>query len=187
MNKRNTIQIRQGDVFLESVATNPNLTAAQEIPPTARGVVLQEGEVTGHAHRIGLRGPSARHATLYRTETDARYLRVTAPVELTHEEHKTTCAICRAEWSAIVAELGGDPPEALGTGAEPSLGVAIAVARIVDRVDNGAYRCASHAASEAAPTVKLDDPGATVIPPGDYAISIHAEYVPGALPRQVED
>jgi hypothetical protein len=173
MNERNTIQIRQGDVFLESVAAVPNIADAKEVPPTTRGVVLQEGEVTGHAHRIGLRGPSARHATLYRTETDARYLRVTAPVELTHEEHKTTCALCRAE--------------ACGAGAEPSLDVAIAVARIFDRVDNGAYRCAKHAAAEAAPTVKLDDPGATVIPPGDYAISIHAEYVPGALPRQVED
>ena len=96
--QRNTMQIRQGDVFLESVAPAaiPNFTPAQEVAPSPRGVVLQEGEVTGHAHRIGLRGPTARHAVLYWTETNRRYLRVTAPVELTHEEHKTRCATC---WS----------------------------------------------------------------------------------------
>lgn len=148
-----TIQIRQGDVWLESATITEAITA--EVPPTRRGLVLQEGEVTGHAHRIG---PVARHASLYRTETDARYLRVTAPVELTHEEHKTRCAVCRE--------------------------FEIATSRVAGIFDAAAYRCERHRGDDA---INLDAPGATVIPPGDYRISIHAEYQPGALPRQVED
>jgi hypothetical protein len=100
---------RQGDVLIVSVLSIPD--DAQPLKRTKRGVVLAEGEVTGHAHRI----PS-RSASLYRTEMDARYMRVTAPVALNHEEHTT---------------------------------------------------------------VK--------IPAGNYRVTIHAEYSPGELPRQVED
>jgi hypothetical protein len=103
---------RQGDVLIVAVDSIPS--DAKEVPRSKRGIVLAEGEVTGHAHRI----PS-RHATLYRTETDARYMRVTAggkPVALLHEEHT-----------------------------------------------------------------------AVELPPGSYRISIHREYQPGALPRQVAD
>jgi hypothetical protein len=101
---------RQGDVLITRVDHLPEL--ATELPrDEARGVVLAEGEVTGHAHRI-----HSRHAQLYRTEVDARYMRVTAPVALQHEEHATVA-----------------------------------------------------------------------IPPGDYRVTIHAEYQPGALPRQVAD
>ena len=105
------MMLRQGDVLICSVKSIPKDATA--LPRTKRGVVLAEGEVTGHAHRI----PS-RSASLYRTETDARYMRVggTAPVALNHEEHKTV-----------------------------------------------------------------------EIPPGNYRVTIHAEYVPGELPRQVED
>jgi hypothetical protein len=102
---------RQGDVLIVTVDAVPS--GITEVPRSKRGVVLAEGEVTGHAHRI----PS-RHASLYRSENDARYLRVMgpAPVALNHEEHTT---------------------------------------------------------------VK--------IPPGDYRVTIHAEYVPNELPRQVAD
>lgn len=75
---------RQGDVLIVVVDKMP--ADAKPLDRSKRGVVLAEGEVTGHAHRI----PS-RHATLYRSETDVRYLRVDgpAPVQLKHEEHKT--------------------------------------------------------------------------------------------------
>jgi hypothetical protein len=102
---------RQGDVLIVAVTEIPtNVTAVKR---TKRGVVLAEGEVTGHAHRI----PS-RSASLYRDETNARYLRVMgpAPVALNHEEHKTVS-----------------------------------------------------------------------IPPGNYRVTIHTEYQPGELPRQVAD
>ena len=76
------LMLRQGDVLITRIDALPaNLTPVKR---TTRGVVLAEGEVTGHAHRI----PS-RHASLYRTENDARYMRVTAPVQLKHEEHST--------------------------------------------------------------------------------------------------
>jgi len=83
MSKRETeafYTLRQGDVLLYQRSTIP--ADAKPLEPTDRGVVLAEGEVTGHAHRI-----ASRHATLYRTESDARFLRVTAPVSLKHEEH----------------------------------------------------------------------------------------------------
>lgn len=75
---------RQGDVLITAINEIPN--DAKELPTTDRGVVLAEGEVTGHAHRI-----PHRSASLYRSESDARYLRVMgpAPVALQHEEHST--------------------------------------------------------------------------------------------------
>jgi len=102
---------RQGDVLIVAVDELP--ADATELARDKRGVVLAEGEVTGHAHRI----PS-RHANLYRSESDARFLRVMgpAPVALQHEEHT-----------------------------------------------------------------------AIEISPGNYRVSIHREYQPGELPRQVAD
>ena len=74
----------KGDVLIVAVDAIP--TNATPVARSKRGVILAEGEVTGHAHRI----PS-RHANLFRTESDARYMRVegTAPVALNHEEHTT--------------------------------------------------------------------------------------------------
>lgn len=105
------VQYRQGDVLLTSRPIPSNSVPVERDEETP--LVLQEGELTGHAHRI----PS-RHAQLYRSESDARYMRVMgpAPVGLIHEEHTE---------------------------------------------------------------IK--------IPPGDYEITIHSEYRPGALPRQVAD
>lgn len=111
-NKKNHPKIyRQGDVLIAAIDSIP--ADVTPIKRSTRGVVLAEGEITGHAHRI----PS-RSASLYRSESDARYMRVTgsAPVALNHEEHST---------------------------------------------------------------VK--------IPPGNYRVTIHTEYVPGELPRQVAD
>lgn len=111
MKKNAPKMFRQGDVLIVAVDKIP--AAAEPIARTKRGVVLAEGEVTGHAHRI-----PARTASLYRTEENARFLRVAgpAPVQLKHEEHKTV-----------------------------------------------------------------------TLPAGDYRVTIHAEYQPGALPRQVAD
>jgi len=102
---------RQGDVLIVAVDKVPD--DAKEVPRDKRGVILAEGEVTGHAHRI-----AHRSASLYRSESDARFLRVMgpAPVALSHEEHT-----------------------------------------------------------------------AVELPPGNYRVSIHREYQPGELPRQVAD
>lgn len=81
MKKKLPLMLRQGDVLIVAVDAIPS-TAVEVARDAKRGIVLAEGEVTGHAHRI----PS-RHANLYRTENDARYMRVTAPVQLKHEEH----------------------------------------------------------------------------------------------------
>lgn len=83
MNKTNRKMYRQGDVLILAIVVLPDQLS--EIPrDPVRGVVLAEGEITGHAHRI----PS-RAASLYRSESDARFMRVMgpAPVALQHEEH----------------------------------------------------------------------------------------------------
>jgi len=67
--------IRQGDVLL---------LAIDQIPAEARSLdhlVLAEGEVTGHAHRI-----TSGSATLLEYG-ERKYLRVDEASELTHEEH----------------------------------------------------------------------------------------------------
>lgn len=101
--------LRQGDVLMAQIDAMPK--GVTEVPRGKRGLVLQEGTATGHAHAI-----SSRSAKLFRADDGARFLRVVEAVKLKHEEHTT--------------------------------------------VD---------------------------IPAGDYRVSIHAEYVPGELPRQVED
>jgi hypothetical protein len=78
-------QARQGDVFIERIDDLP--TDLTEVKCDPRGVVLAEGEATGHHHRIG---PRFRTAKLYTGGEDgARFLSVAgkAPVALTHEEH----------------------------------------------------------------------------------------------------
>jgi hypothetical protein len=73
-------QLRQGDVLL--VPVDGDLPAGTRPLPRVGGrVVLAEGEVTGHAHAI--RGAGA---TLL-AAGDERWLRVTAPATLDHEEH----------------------------------------------------------------------------------------------------
>lgn len=77
------LMLRQGDVLICAVESIPSDAKALK-RDKARGVVLAEGEASGHFHGI-----ASRHAKLYRTESDARYMRVTAPVALAHEEHAT--------------------------------------------------------------------------------------------------
>jgi hypothetical protein len=71
--------VRQGDVLVIAVDGIP-ADAALVVRDGGR-VVLAYGEVTGHAHAI-----RAREASLLELGPD-RYLRVSAPVTLEHEEH----------------------------------------------------------------------------------------------------
>lgn len=151
--------IRQGDVLLVAVDSFPAGAAELSLDP-GRGLVLAEGEVTGHSHRIPHRYASGA-ANAFRTEEDARFMRVTAPVPLRHEEHKTRCTRCSE--------------------------FAIATVRIVADYTAAGYLCAAHAATSDAGVVSLAEPGVTDIPAGNYRVTIHAEYVPGELPRNVAD
>ena len=73
--------VRQGDVLVLGVDAIPD--DAKPVSRDRGRVVLAYGEVTGHAHAI-----AARDATLLELDGE-RYLRVTAPVTLDHEEHAT--------------------------------------------------------------------------------------------------
>ena len=80
MKKTTPKQFRQGDVWIERVATIP--TTAKPMPADSR-VVLAHGEVTGHAHAIyDLDAVEARIA-----DDGTIYLRITKPTEIKHEEH----------------------------------------------------------------------------------------------------
>ena len=68
--------IRHGDVQLIRVAALPAEAKA------VKGLVLAEGEATGHAHRVDL-------GDLFRTQDGKLYLRVEKLSKLSHEEHKT--------------------------------------------------------------------------------------------------
>lgn len=71
--------IQQGDVELRRIASIPE--GAQLVAPGARGHVLAEGEVTGHAHTIAA---SKAHAFAL----DGRmFVEVTDATELQHQEH----------------------------------------------------------------------------------------------------
>lgn len=86
--------LRQGDVFLIPKAIP---AAVSEVARDAGRVVLAYGEATGHSHAIG-----APIATLLRTETDERFLRIVgAPVDLVHEEH-ATISVAPGEYRVVI-------------------------------------------------------------------------------------
>lgn len=75
--------IRQGDVLLVPLAAIPS----DAVPEAEVGerLVVADGEVTGHSHSM-----SRRTAKAYRrgmTTGNQRYIRVSEPTTLTHEEH----------------------------------------------------------------------------------------------------
>jgi hypothetical protein len=85
-------QIRQGDVQLQPVPALP--AGCTEVPPSGNRIVLALGEVTGHAHAIydhaaigGIVGRAQDKARLWSAANGERYLEVTQPVTLRHEEH----------------------------------------------------------------------------------------------------
>lgn len=92
-------QIRQGDVQLQPVAKLPE--GCTELPPEGNRIVLAHGEVTGHAHAIydhidqetnpeaasEIAEAAIARARLWKAKDGSRYLEVTKPVTLRHEEH----------------------------------------------------------------------------------------------------
>lgn len=99
--KTKQVQIRQGDVLLTPVASLP--AGCIEVPLDKGRIVLAYGEVTGHAHAIADHGQAVRtigpeaaaeiaeaaiaRARLWKAPTGERYLQVTEPVTIEHEEH----------------------------------------------------------------------------------------------------
>lgn len=77
--------LRHGDVILERINAAPR--ELKKLPLGERGVVLAEGEATGHAHRI-----QAKSAELFLppgNDNGTRILVLRRPACLRHEEHKT--------------------------------------------------------------------------------------------------
>jgi len=75
-------QYRQGDVWIEEVNEIPSEVSA--IKREKGFVILAHGEVTGHFHGI-----KNRVAKFYQHETGDRFLDLSKPCDLTHQEHST--------------------------------------------------------------------------------------------------
>lgn len=80
--------IRQGDVLLVRVKAIPKDAVAREIK--GHKVILALGEATGHHHRFEFMDTS-HNVKLYVGAGGTRYLDVSSPSELLHEEHSTAC------------------------------------------------------------------------------------------------
>jgi hypothetical protein len=78
--------IRQGDVALVRVKTIPADAIEQKIQ--GKKLILAFGEATGHHHRFEFLDTS-HNVKLYVAHGGARYLDVSAPADLLHEEHNT--------------------------------------------------------------------------------------------------
>ena len=78
--------IRQGDVGLIRVKSIPS--DAIEQPIAGRKLILALGEATGHHHRFEFLDQT-QNIKLYVAASGARYLDVSAPSDLLHEEHST--------------------------------------------------------------------------------------------------
>lgn len=77
---------QQGDVLLERIDALPD--GLKKVAPKARGYVLAEGEVTGHAHVLD----EIDNVEMF--EKDGRfYVNVKKESKLTHEEHGTHIVI----------------------------------------------------------------------------------------------
>ena len=76
-------QFRQGDVLLQPVESIPASARAVDFK---KEIILAEGEVTGHAHRIK-RSPRTANRVKQYFDGPTLYLEVLEPVTVVHEEH----------------------------------------------------------------------------------------------------
>lgn len=75
--------IQQGDVLIEAVPSIPK--EAKKYEPTNRGIILAEGEVTGHAHCIA----ELDNVEVSKKDKDGNiYLKLNKTTTVKHEEHK---------------------------------------------------------------------------------------------------
>jgi hypothetical protein len=86
--------IRQGDVCLVRVRAIPK--DAIEQPTVGTKLILAFGEATGHHHRFEFMDTS-HNIKLYAGAGGVRYLDVSAPSDLLHEEH-TTAKVPAGKW-----------------------------------------------------------------------------------------
>jgi hypothetical protein len=92
---------RQGDVWIYPISpadyrVHSRTAGATVTPDPEKGLILAEGEVTGHHHRIPVPAPTKTRARpkvqlrVSRANGEVRILDVRdKPVDLVHEEHET--------------------------------------------------------------------------------------------------
>lgn len=88
--------IIQGDVLLIPVTVIPDGVTAQQRDDGR--VILAYGEQTGHSHAID--SPDCTLVTAEQAGQLRAWLKVTAPVEVTHQEHDTV-TVPVGDWEVI--------------------------------------------------------------------------------------
>lgn len=80
--------MRHGDVHIIMEELVGGKTVKHAVPKEAKKEktkTLEEGEATGHAHRLS----ETANATVFSGANGVKYLRVVTPSDLSHEEHNT--------------------------------------------------------------------------------------------------
>ena len=90
-------QLQQGDVLLRSINTLPD--GCKAVQPDHRGIVLAEGEATGHYHGLTVGEELSGKLELLEAPDRTRYLRngTGGPVTIRHAEHKP-CEVPPGIW-----------------------------------------------------------------------------------------
>lgn len=76
--------IRQGDVLLVQMNAIPKEAAV--VKANEKKLIIALGEATGHHHRFE---DTSHNVKMFQTGAGVRYLDVSAPADLLHEEHST--------------------------------------------------------------------------------------------------
>lgn len=78
---------RHGDILIRRIESVPSDAVAAK--KDARGLVLAEGEVTGHHHRVNDVTAGELFVSPEQASELRMWLHLDAPADLTHEEHAT--------------------------------------------------------------------------------------------------
>lgn len=82
MSKKTPYIVRQGDVLIERVNSDPRNKKHKKVPREKGRIVLAHGEATGHAHAICEPG-----AEMIELETGERFVISESGISIQHEEH----------------------------------------------------------------------------------------------------
>ena len=74
---------QQGDVIIERISSIPS-SAEVKKPNHSRGIVLADGEISGHLHLI----EDVDTVTMFE-DGNQKYLKIDEPTSISHDEHKT--------------------------------------------------------------------------------------------------
>lgn len=82
MAKKTPYVVRQGDILVERVTTDPRSKKHKKVPREKGRIILAHGEATGHAHAI-----CELEAEMIELESGERFVLSESGISIQHEEH----------------------------------------------------------------------------------------------------